>query len=75
LQYYYGSIKGRRVECRQEVKVKFVAMTLVILKAAMDADAALAVRRLERWRARVRQFEEEHPLEFRAASRLFAKRQ
>jgi hypothetical protein len=75
LQYYYGSIKGRRVECRQEVKVKFVAMTLVILKAAMDADAALAIRRLERWRARVRQFEEEHPLEFRAALRLFAKRQ
>ncbi len=75
LQYYYHGIKGRRVECRQEVKVKFVAMTLVILKAAMGTNPVLAIRRLEKWRARVRRLEEEHPLEFRAASRLFGKRQ
>jgi hypothetical protein len=75
LQYYYDGIKGRRVECRQEVKIKFVAMTLVILKAAIGANPALTIRRLEKWRALVRQFEDEHPLEFRAASKLFAKRQ
>ncbi len=75
LQYYYDRIKGRGAEAQREVKVKFIGMTLAILKVAIGANSPLEIRRLEKWRTRVRRFEEEHPNEFRAASRLLAKRQ
>ncbi len=75
LQYYYDHMKGRGAKPPQEVKVKFVGMTLAILNAAIGANSALEIRRLKKWRTRARQFEEEYPNEFGAASRLFAKRQ
>ena len=75
LQYYYDHMKGRGAKPREEVKVKFVAMTLAILKVAIGANSHLEIRGLEKWQTRVRRFEEEHPNEFRAASRLLAKRQ